>query len=185
MSFISGLLLVGLFYFLTSFLLKNMFNAGLLHLIKAYNEHNERAYRIMPAVTFGWKKSVKLAEYHSLLFWSKPVYIFSIIFWGYRFLDKEWGLVITIAAIFASALVLTRFFFEYARLFIIVRDRGVFESMGLSLTMAIENIGVTFRLFFSLIIVYAREIILLIGIFVLPVLLSWLFTLGLAEIFLQ
>jgi len=82
-------------------------------------------------------------------------------------------------------LVLTRFFFEYARLYIITRDKGVFESIGLSLTMAIENIGITIRLFFSLMLVYAREILLLIGIFVLPVLLSWLFTLGLAEVFLQ
>lgn len=53
------------------------------------------------------------------------------------------------------------------------------------MTMTIENIGVTFRLFFSLILVYLREIILLIGIFMLPFLLSWLVTLGLADVFLQ
>lgn len=80
-TFISSVLLVGLFYFLVNFLLKNIFNAGLISLIRAYNNKNEREYRIMSALTFGWKKSIKLAEYHSLLFWSKPVYIFYIFFW--------------------------------------------------------------------------------------------------------
>lgn len=51
--------------------------------------------------------------------------------------------------------------------------------------MAIENIGVTIRLFFSLILVYLRELILLIGIFFFPFLMSWLVALGLGPIFLQ
>lgn len=85
-TFIGGLFFIGLFYFLVNFLLKNVFNAGLIYMIRAYNNKNEREYRMMSALTFGWKKSIKLAEYQSLLFWSKPVYIFYIFFWGYRLL---------------------------------------------------------------------------------------------------
>lgn len=183
--FIGSVIWVGVFYFLVNFLLKNVFNAGLVYLIRAYMNRNEREYRVMPAFTFWWRKSVKLAEYQSFLFWSKPVYIFYIFFWGYRLLSEEWWLIFLMAGIFIVALVITRFLFEYARLFIILQDRWVFESLGLSMTMTIENIGVTFRLFFSLILVYLREIILLIGIFMLPFLLSWLVTLGLADVFLQ
>jgi hypothetical protein len=51
--------------------------------------------------------------------------------------------------------------------------------------MAIENIGVTLRLFFSLMLVYFRELILLVGIFFFPFLMSWLVALGLGPIFLQ
>jgi hypothetical protein len=51
--------------------------------------------------------------------------------------------------------------------------------------MAIENIGITIRLFFSLILVYFRELILLIGIFFFPFLMSWFVALGLGPIFLQ
>ncbi len=80
-TFVSSLLIIGLFYFFANFLLKNVFNAGLIYMIRAYNTKNEREYRMMSALTFGWKKSIKLAEYHSLLFWSKPVYIFYIFFW--------------------------------------------------------------------------------------------------------
>ncbi len=83
------------------------------------------------------------------------------------------------------ALVVTRFFFEYARYYIIINNSGVFESLGLSLTMTIENIGVTLRIFVSLMLVYLREIILLFGIFLLPFIMSWLVALGLAPIFLQ
>jgi hypothetical protein len=74
-SWIGGLFLVGILYFLATFVVKNMFNAGLIYLIKAYTDRDEKSYKTMKAVTFGWRKSVKLAEYHSLLFWSKPIYI--------------------------------------------------------------------------------------------------------------
>lgn len=133
----------------------------------------------MKAFTFGWRKSVKLAEYQTLLFWSKPVYIFYIFFYGYRFLEGNWGVISVIAGVFLIILIVTRFFFEYARYFIILEDRGVFESLGLSMTMAIENMPQTARLFLSLVLVYIREIVLLIGIFMLPFLMSWLIALGL------
>ncbi len=140
---------------------------------------------MMSAFTFGWKKSIKLAEYHSLLFWSKPVYIFYIFFWGYRLLEGNWGIIFTMAGIFVIALIVTRFLFEYARYYIMMQDAGVFESLGLSLTMTLENIDVTLRIFVSLLVVYVREILLLIAIFFLPFIMSWLVALGLAPIFLQ
>jgi len=183
--FITSLLIIGLAYVLMNFLVKNVFNAGLIYLIRAYNNQNERQYRIMPALTFWWKKSVKLAEYHALLFWSKPVYIFYILFWWYRFLSGNWALIGIIACIFLVALVLTRFFFEYAKYFIIINDAGIFEALSLSMTMTLENINVTWRIFFSLILVYMREIILLAGIFTLPFVISWFLAFGMAPVFLQ
>ncbi len=184
-TFIGSLIFLGTGYFLVNFLIKNVFNAGLIYLIRAYNNRNEREYHTMPAFAFWWKKSIKLAEYHSLLFWSKPVYIFYIFFYWYRLLDKNWTLTFTIAAIFLIALILTRFLFEYARYFIIAQDKWVFESLGLSLTMTIENIHITLRIFFSLILVYIREIVLIVGIFTLPFVMSWLVALWLGPLFLQ
>ena len=182
---ISSVIVVGVLYFLINFLIKNIFNAGLIYLIRAYNNQNEREYRGMRAFAFGWKKSVKLAEYHSLLFWSKPVYILYIFFWGYNFLEANWTLISIIAAVFLVALAITRFIFEYARYYIITENKWVFESLGLSLTMTLENIGTTGRIFLSLILVYVREIILLVGIFALPFIMSWLVALGLWPVFLQ
>jgi hypothetical protein len=51
--------------------------------------------------------------------------------------------------------------------------------------MTMENIGITLRIFFSLILVYVREIILLVGIFALPFIMSWLIAMGLWPVFLQ
>lgn len=185
MTLLSSLLVVGLVYFLINFLIKNIFNAGLIYLIRAYNNQNEREYRGMRAFAFGWRKSVKLAEYHSLLFWSKPVYIVYIFFWGYQFLESNWTLISIIAGIFLVALGVTRFIFEYARYYIIAENKWVFESLGLSLTMTMENISTTGRIFLSLILVYVREIILLVGIFTLPFVMSGLVALGLGPVFLQ
>lgn len=185
MTLISSVLVVGVIYFLINFLIKNIFNAGLIYLIRAYNNQNEREYRGIRAFAFWWRKSVKLAEYHSLLFWSKPVYIVYIFFWGYQFLEANWTLISIIAGIFLVALGVTRFIFEYARYYIIAENKWVFESLGLSLTMTMENISTTGRIFLSLILVYVREIILLVGIFTLPFVMSWLVALGLGPVFLQ
>lgn len=184
-TFISGVLFIGLFYFLVNFLIKNIFNAGLIYLIRAFNNKNQREYRVMSALNFWWRKSIKLAEYHSLLFWSKPVYIFYIFFWGYRLLSGNWGIIFTMAGIFVVALVITRFLFEYARYYIMLNNVGVFEALGLSLSMTLENVNVTLRIFISLLVVYLREIILLFSIFLLPFIMSWLVALGLGPVFLQ
>jgi hypothetical protein len=82
-------------------------------------------------------------------------------------------------------LAVTRLLFEYARYYIIVNDSGVFEALGLSVMMTMENFGVTLRLFFSLILVYSREFVLLLAIFFLPFLMSWIIALQLGPIFLQ
>lgn len=89
------------------------------------------------------------------------------------------------AGVFVVALIVTRFLFEYARYYIMMHNTGVFEALGLSLSMTLENIDVTLRIFVSLLVVYVREIILLIGIFFLPFIMSWLVALGLAPVFLQ
>ncbi|MFA6080484.1 MAG: hypothetical protein WC753_03325 [Candidatus Gracilibacteria bacterium] len=185
LTWLGGLIAIGLLYFFVNFLIKNIFNAGLIHLIKAYIDQDEKSYKTMKAFTFGWRKSVKLAEYHSLLFWSKPVYIFYIFFWGYRFLHDNWNVIIGIAIGFMILLAVTRLLFEYARYYIIVNDSGVFEALGLSVMMTMENFGVTLRLFFSLILVYSREFVLLLAIFFLPFLMSWIIALQLGPIFLQ
>lgn len=52
MTWIGGFLLIGLLYFLATFVLKNMFNAGLIYLIKAYTDRDEKSYKTLKAVTF-------------------------------------------------------------------------------------------------------------------------------------
>lgn len=52
MTWLGGLFVVGVLYFLATFVLKNMFNAGLIHLIQAYHNRDESSYKTMKAVTF-------------------------------------------------------------------------------------------------------------------------------------
>ncbi len=52
MTWIGGVIIFGVFYFLATFVLKNMFNAGLIFLIKAYTDRDEKSYRTLKAVTF-------------------------------------------------------------------------------------------------------------------------------------
>lgn len=51
-SWVIGLVFVGLVYFLVNFFFKNIFNAGLVYLIQAYNNRDKKKYRTMKAFTF-------------------------------------------------------------------------------------------------------------------------------------
>ncbi|MEI6711018.1 MAG: hypothetical protein WCK88_01940 [bacterium] len=46
------MLIIAVFYFLATFVLKNMFSAGLIYLIKAYTDRDEKSYKTLKAVTF-------------------------------------------------------------------------------------------------------------------------------------
>ena len=52
MTWIGGLVMLAVFYFLATFVLKNMFNAGLIYLIRSYIDRDEKSYKTLKAVTF-------------------------------------------------------------------------------------------------------------------------------------
>ncbi len=52
MTFLGSLIVLGIFYFLATFVLKNIFNAGLIYLIQAYTHRDEKSYKTMKAFTF-------------------------------------------------------------------------------------------------------------------------------------
>lgn len=51
-TWIGAFILLGVLYFLATFVLKNMFNAGLIYLIRAYTDRDEKGYKTLKAVTF-------------------------------------------------------------------------------------------------------------------------------------
>ena len=66
--------------------------------------------------------------------------------------------------------------FSYAKFFIIFENRGVIESLSLSTGMAVRHIGITIQLYYTMILLYLRTIIVAIIFLVLPFAISSIVT---------
>lgn len=72
--------------------------------------------------------------------------------------------------------------FAYTRFFIVLEKKPLFKAMGKSMEMAITHLDTTLKLFLSLILVYVRLFIVLIGILLLPSIISGVIALELAQL---
>lgn len=66
--------------------------------------------------------------------------------------------------------------FSYAKFFIIFENRGVIESLSLSTGMAVRHIGITLQLYYTMILLYLRTIVVALIFLVLPFFLSSILT---------
>jgi hypothetical protein len=66
--------------------------------------------------------------------------------------------------------------FAYTRFFIIFEGDRAFQAMGKSVRMALDNLEVTFRLYFTLLLVYVRTILTVIAFIVFPLAISAILT---------
>ena len=90
------------------------------------------------------------------------------IFWKEYFLSIS--VIMGIYLLFSFCL---NMFFAYAPFFIIFENKKAFEALALSTQMAIHNIEVTSHLYFTLLLVYLRTIIIAIIFIILPFIISW------------
>ena len=66
--------------------------------------------------------------------------------------------------------------FAYTKYFIVFDGKKAFEAMGESVAMAIENIEITFRLYFTLLLVYVRTLLTVIALIIFPFIISGILT---------
>ena len=82
------------------------------------------------------------------------------------------GLITVCGVIFTVLWVTTKILFAYTRFFIVLEGQKLFEAMGSSLSMAIEHLDTTIKLFLSLIVVYVRVVFVVVAMILLPVIIS-------------
>lgn len=86
------------------------------------------------------------------------------------------------AGVYLVIITVIAILFAYTRFFIVLEKKPVFKAMGKSMEMAITHLDTTIKLFLSLILVYARLIIVVIGILLLPSIIGAVVALELAQI---
>ena len=67
-------------------------------------------------------------------------------------------------------------FLAYTRFFIVLEDMKAFDAIVASAMMALENLGITFKLYITLLLVYVRTLLTVLVFILLPFLLSFIFT---------
>lgn len=94
-----------------------------------------------------------------------------------RIFGKDYFAVITACmSVYLGFAFLINILFSYARFFIIFENKKTLESLSLSVRMTISNIGITFHLYFTLLLVYIRTFITAIVFIIFPFIVSGLFT---------
>jgi len=94
-----------------------------------------------------------------------------------RVFGKEYFTGITIfMSIYLGFAFLINILFSYARFFVIFEKKKTLEALSLSVRMTIDNLSITFHLYFTLLLVYIRTVITAIIFIIFPFIVSGLFT---------
>lgn len=94
-----------------------------------------------------------------------------------RIFGKEYFTGITIfMSIYLGFAFLINILFSYARFFVIFEKKKTLEALSLSVRMTIDNLSITFHLYFTLLLVYIRTVITAVIFIIFPFIVSGLFT---------
>lgn len=93
--------------------------------------------------------------------------LFGIAYMGY--------ILIAMGFYFLLAM-LINIFLAYTHFFIVLENKKAFDAIVASSTMALDNLGITFKLYLTLILVYVRTVLTVLVFILLPFILSAIFT---------
>lgn len=135
--------------------------AGLLSLIdRIKNPKSEGQHVYTYALARGIKRFLPIFELNNLLAPFKLLSVMTFYLFALRFLGFEYIKAISIAfggyVIFSF---LVNIFLSYARFFIVFEGKTPFEAIAASVDMTLESLADTFKLYFTMLLVYLRTIL--------------------------
>ncbi len=151
---------------------------AIIEMIHSYRKTNgQKVHRTLQGVFDGFRHFLPLFEAHNVIAVFKPLTIITFYILLLRIFWK--GFFVPITYIMGGYLIFAFFLnmcFSYAKFFIIFENRGVIESLSLSTGMAVRHIGITIQLYYTMILLYLRTIIVAIIFLVLPFAISSIVT---------
>lgn len=123
------------------------------------------------------KNFLPIFEAHNLLSPFKLLTIITFYLFLLRIFGKDYAMAIsTMAVIYLGFSFLINILFAYTRFFIVFEHDKAFHAMGKSLRMTLDNLDVTFKLYFTLLLVYVRTILTVVAFIVFPLVISAILT---------
>ncbi len=151
---------------------------AIVEMIHSYRRsEGKKVHRTFQGVFDGFRHFLPLFEAHNVIAVFKPLTIITFYILLLRIFWKQFFVPITY--IMGGYLIFAFFLnmcFSYAKFFIIFENRWVIESLSLSTGMAVRHIGITIQLYYTMILLYLRTIIVAIIFLVLPFVISSIVT---------
>ncbi|MDD5377188.1 MAG: hypothetical protein PHH16_03660 [Candidatus Gracilibacteria bacterium] len=133
--------------------------------------------RVGYGISRGLMSFLPIFELNNSLSIFKLLSIITFYIFLLRIFGKDYFIVISIVmAIYLGFSFLVNILFSYARFFVIFEHKKALEALSLSVNMTINNLSITFHLYFTLLLVYIRTFITAIIFIVFPFVISGLFT---------
>lgn len=150
---------------------------GLIYLISHKDSGDAWNKPYGKAVSAGLKNFLPIFEAHNLLSPFKLLSIITFYLFLLRIFGKEYAMAISVmGVVYLGFSFLINILFAYTRFFIVFEHDKAFHAMGKSVRMALDNLEVTFRLYFTLLLVYVRTILTVVAFIVFPLVISAILT---------
>lgn len=160
--------------FILYMLLEPIATGGMIEMMHSYKQHKwEKNRRSWQWFFDGLRHFLPIFEAHNLTAIFRPLSIITFYILLLRVFGREFivpvSVVMGIYLLFAFCINIC---FSYAKFFIIFEHKKAVESLSASTGLAMRNIGITGRLYFTMILLYLRTILVGIIFLVIPFLIS-------------
>lgn len=151
---------------------------AIVEMIHSYRKSDgKKLHRTFQGIFDGLRHFLPLFEAHNVISVFRPLAVLTFYILLLRLFGKTYFEPITY--IMGGYLIFSFFLnmcFSYAKFFIIFENKRVIESLSLSTGMAVRHIGITLQLYYTMILLYLRTIVVAIIFLVLPFFLSSILT---------
>ncbi len=160
--------------FLLYMILAPIAEGGIIEMIHSYRKTNgEKVRRTFQGIFDGLRHFLPLFEAHNVVSIFRPLSIITF----YIFLLRIFGTVylVPISYLMGGYLIFAFFLnmcFAYTKFFIIFEHKSVVPALAASTSMAVRHIGITMQLYYTMVLLYLRTIIVALFFLVIPFFLS-------------
>lgn len=136
-----------------------------------------REYSFTYGIAQGFKHFLPLFEFQNITSIFRPLSIITFFIFLLRITSPEYyGTIILSVIVYFIIAFTVNIFFAYTRYIIIFEGEKAFEAMGRSIKMTLDNLDITFHIYFTLLFVYVRTIITVVIFVIFPFLISAVIT---------
>jgi hypothetical protein len=160
--------------FLFYIFLEPVATGGIIQMIDSYKKsHGEKPHRTFQGFFDGMRHFLPIFEVQNLTSVFRPLSVITFYILLLRLFGKEYFMSISVTM--GLYLVFSFFLnmcFAYSKFFIIFEEKRALESLSASTALAVRHIHITGKLYFSMILLYLRTILVALLFLVLPFIVS-------------
>lgn len=175
--FIEVLIVLGCIFLLYMFLAP-LAEGGIIEMIHSYRKSNGTKYHhTFQGIFDGFRHFLPLFEAHNVVSIFRPLAVITFYIFLLRIFGKDYFAPISwIMLVYLIFSFFLNMCFSYTKMFIIFEGKGTIAALSASTGMAVRHIGITMQLYYTMILLYLRTILVALFFLVLPFIISAVIT---------